>query len=572
MKRLIVGFLAVVGALALVVLVAAIAGGIWFTRQFTAGPELPERIVLTLDLGEPLVETVPGDPLATIGLEQPLELGEIVLALERAAADPRVRGLVARLDATDHGMAVAQELRATIDRFRAGGRFARAWADSFGELGPGNEGYYIATAFDEIHLQPGGMVGLTGLLAEIPFVRPLLDRLGIQAEVIRRSDYKTAFDSLVEDGLTAAHAEMMNDLLDQIYAALVDGVAASRGLAPAEVERLIDAGPFTGEAALAAGLVDGLAFRDEVLDRALAEAGPGSAAVGLAAYARAEPESDGEPPATVALIVAQGTIQRGTAGFDAFIGADDLAAQLAEARDDDAIDAVVLRLDTGGGSAVASETIGREVELLRQAGKPIVVSMGNAAASGGYWIAMGASHIVAEPATLTGSIGVIAGKPVLAGLWEQLGVNWATLQRGENAGYLSLNRPFDALARERLERAVGALYERFKAGVAEGRGLPPNSVEALAQGRVWLGSEAVGLGLVDELGGILEARAAAARLLELPAGSIPHLQRYPEPPSTFERLRELFDQPSLPGLASLIALWHGALLPGTAEITLPRFR
>ncbi|MEZ5865888.1 MAG: S49 family peptidase [Geminicoccaceae bacterium] len=261
MKRLIVGFLAVVGALALVVLVAAIAGGIWFSRQFTAGPELPERIVLTLDLGEPLDETVPSDPLATIGLEQPLELGELVLALERAAADPRVRGLVARLDATDHGMAVAQELRATIDRFRAGGRFARAWADSFGELGPGNEGYYIATAFDEIHLQPGGMVGLTGLLAEIPFVRPLLDRLGIQAEVIRRSDYKTAFDSLVADGLTAAHAEMMNDLLDQTYAALVDGIAASRDLAPGEVERLIDEGPFTGEAALSAGLVDGLASR-----------------------------------------------------------------------------------------------------------------------------------------------------------------------------------------------------------------------------------------------------------------------------------------------------------------------
>ncbi len=572
MKRLLVGFLAIVGALALLVLAAAIAGGIWFTRQFAAGPELPERMVLTVDLGEALVETLPGDPLASFGLEQPLELGELVLALERAAADPRVRGLVARLDATDHGMAVAQELRTAIERLRDGGAFAWAWADSFGELGPGNEGYYIATAFDEIHLQPSGMVGLTGLLVEIPFVRPLLDRLGIEAEVIRRSDYKTAFDSLIEDGLTAANAEMRNDLLDQTYAGLVDGIAGSRGMAPGEVEALIDGGPYTSDAALAAGLIDGLAFRDEVLDRALAEAGPGSRQVSLATYARAEPESPADAPATVAFIVAQGPIQRGTAGFDAFIGADDLAAQLAEAREDVAIDAVVLRLDTGGGSAVASETVGREVERLRQAGKPIVVSMGNAAASGGYWIAMGASHIVAEPATLTGSIGVIAGKPVLTGLWEHLDVHWALLQRGLNADYLSPHRPLDALARERLEREVDALYERFKARVAEGRGLTLDAVEALAQGRVWLGAEALRLGLVDELGGILEARAAAARLLELPAGSIPHLRRYPEPPSTFERLRELFDQPSIPDLASLVALWHGTRLPGTAEITLPRFR
>ena len=572
MKRLIVGFLAIVGALALVVLVAAIAGGIWFARQLIAEPALPERMVLTLDLGEPLVEAAASDPLARLSLEQPLEVAELVLALERASTDPRVHGLVARLDATDHGLAVAQEIRAAVGRFREQGRFARAWADSFGELGPANEGYLIATAFDDIRLQPGGMVGLTGFLAEIPFIRPLLERLGIEGEVIRRSAFKTAFDSFVEDGLTPANALMMNDLLDQLHALLVDGIAGSRRMAPGKVERLIDAGPFTSDAALEEGLVDGLAFQDEVLDRALAEAGPDAEAVSLADYARYGPDDPEDVPATVALIVAQGAIQRGSAGFDSFIGGDDLAEQLAQAREDDGIDAVILRLDTGGGSAVASETIGHEVERLREAGKPIVVSMGNAAASGGYWIAMGASYIVAEPATLTGSIGVIAGKPVLAGAWEKLGVNWAAIQRGRNAGYLSLNRPFDDLARERLERAIEALYERFKAGVAEGRGLSPDAVEALAQGRVWLGAEAAGLGLVDELGGLLEAREAAARLLQLPAGAIPLLQRYPEPPSTFERVRKLLDRSPLAGLGSTMALLRAMVLPGTAEVTLPRFR
>ena len=571
MKRLIVGFLAVVGALALIAVAVAVAGGFWVVRQITAEPELPERIVLTLDLGEPLVEAAAIDPLAALSLERPLEVSALVLALERAAADPKVLGLVARLDATDHGLAVAQEVRAAVHRFRATGRFALAWADSFGEFGPGNEGYYIATAFDRIHLQPGGMVGLTGFLAEIPFIRPLLERLGIEGEVIRRSAFKTAFDTFVEDGLTPANALMMNDLLDHLYGQLVDGIAGSREMPPAEVEKLIDAGPFTDEAALGRGLVDGLAYRDEVLDGALAEAGPDAVAVDLADYARADDREE-EPAARVALITAQGPIHRGTAGLGAFIGADDLAEALGQARDDAAIDAVVLRLDTGGGSATASETIGREVELLREAGKPIVVSMGNATASGGYWIAMGASHIVAEPATLTGSIGVIAGKPVLARAWERLGVNWATLQRGRNAGYLSLNRPFDDLARERLEDAIDALYERFKAGVAEGRGLSPDSVEAMAQGRVWLGSEALGLGLVDELGGLLEARAATARLLGLPENVMPHLQRYPKPPSTFERLREILDQSPFAGLAPLLALWQAAAPPGTAEARLPRFR
>ncbi len=572
MKRLIVGFLAVVGALALIVLAVAVAGGFWVVRQITAEPTLPERIVLTLDLGEPLVEAAAIDPLAALSLERPLEVFELVLALERAAADSRVHGLVARLDATDHGLAVAQEIRAAVHRFRATGRFALAWADSFGELGPGNEGYYIATAFDRIHLQPGGMVGLTGFLAEIPFIRPLLERLGIEGEVIRRSAFKTAFDSFVEDGLTPANALMMNDLLDHLYGQLVDGIAGSREMPRAEVEKLIDAGPFTDEAALGRGLVDGLAFRDEVLDEALAQAGPGAVAVALADYARAAVRDLDDLPARIALIVAEGPIHRGTAGLSAFIGADDLAEALGQARDDAAIDAVILRLDTGGGSAVASETIGREVERLRKAGKPIVVSMGNATASGGYWIAMGASRIVAAPATLTGSIGVIAGKPVLAEAWERLGVNWATLQRGRNAGYLSLNRPFDDLAKERLEDAIDALYERFKAGVAEGRGLSLDTVEAMAQGRVWLGAEALKLGLVDELGGLLEARAATARLLGLPDNVMPRLQRYPKPPSTFERLREILDQSPFAGLAPLLALWQAAAPPGTAEARLPRFR
>ena len=442
MKRFLVGFLATIGALALLLIVVAAGAGFWLFRSFADEP-LPKRMVLTLDLSEPLEEAVDLEPLAALSLEQPLELSELVLALERAALDPRVAGLVARLDATDHGFAVAEEVRAAVQAFAASSRPTVAWADSFGELGAGNEGYFIATAFDEISLQPGGQVGLTGLVAEVPFVKPLLDRLGIRAEVVRRSDFKTALDSVTETGLTEANATMLNQLLDGLYGTLVTAIAEARELAPRAVEQLIDDGPFEAEAAVDAGLVDGLAYQDEVIDAALEAAGEDAELVSLEAYARRDDSEPDEPDAVAALIVAQGLIQRGSAGFEQMIGADDLAESLAEAREDEAIDAVVLRLDTGGGSAVASETVGREVARLRDSGKPVIVSMGNAAASGGYWIAMGASHIVAQPATYTGSIGVIAGKPDLSGAWEQLGVNWASVERGQNAGLLSINRPLD---------------------------------------------------------------------------------------------------------------------------------
>lgn len=572
MRRFIVGLLATIGAITL--LVVGVLGGLtyWLVRDFREPAALPDEVVLTLDLGAPLSEARPRDPLASLGLEPTLEVTELVLALERASLDPRVKGLVARLDATDHGFAVAQEVRAAVRAFAASGRPTAAWADSFGELGPGNEGYFIATAFDTVHLQPGGMLGLTGLIAELPFVRPLLDRLGVEAQLTRRSAYKTAFDSVIEPGLTEANREMLNDLVDGLYATLVGAIAEARGQTPETVERLVDSGPLLAEEALAAGLVDSLAYRDEVLDQMLEAAGPAAELLALERYARRPAVLEEAPAAVIALVVGQGAIQRGTGGFEQLISGDDLADALADAREDEAIRAVVLRLDTGGGSAVASETIGREVALLREAGKPVVVSMSNAAASGGYWIAMGASHIVAQPATLTGSIGVIAGKPVLAEAWERLGVTWESVERGRNVGFLSFNRPFDERGRARLEASVDALYERFKAGVAAGRGLDPAAVEAIAQGRVWLGDQALAHGLVDELGGIDKARAAVSRLLNLPPDAAVELRRYPEQPPPWEQLLQLLDQPWAELATTAVTWWREVTGRGPVEIDVPRFR
>jgi protease-4 len=407
---------------------------------------------------------------------------------------------------------------------RAPGRFAHVFADSFGELGSGNEGYYIATAFDEIHLQPVGLVGLTGAMAEVPFGRKLLDTLGVGLSVNKREQYKTALDSFTETGLTPANREMLDSILDAYQDQLVDGIARGRKLSGEQVRALIDGGPYTDSEALNAKLVDRLDYWDDMAD----EAAAAGRLVGLAAYDAdvAGHSPDGAVP--VALVRASGMIQAG-GGLGGGIRAERLAGAIAEATRSPSIKAILMRIDSPGGSAVASETIAHAVRQAVDKGKPVIVSMGNMAGSGGYWIAMDATRIVAQPATLTGSIGVIAGKPVLAGLWDKLGIEWAELPRGQNADIWSMNLDYDEQGRARVESILDSLYGSFKAGVARGRGLEPDRVEAIAKGRVWTGAQAKDLGLVDALGGLFEAEQAVRDALHLPAGAALDLRPFPAP-------------------------------------------
>jgi protease-4 len=512
-RRLLVGLLATIGFL---VLLAALVGGVAMWRFLPEERALPDRILLAADWRSDLSETAGPPDLLDFELRPPPTVADTVLALDRAAADPRVAGLIVRLAETQHGFAVAQELRGAVRRLRAAGKFAVAYADTFGELGSGNEGYYIASAFDSVELQPGGLVGLTGIAIQVPLARDLLASLGIRMEVLRRAEYKSALESLTDSELTGPNREQLEALLDVLSGQLVDGIAVGRGLAPDEVRALIDRGPLTADAALAAGLIDTLHYRDESLATALGRAGTDAATVPLAAYAEgAAPPA--APAATVALIRAAGLIRRGDGPLGSEIAADELAGTLADIAEDPDFAAVVLRLDSGGGSAVASETIRRAVLEVRAAGKPVIVSMGNAAASGGYWIAAGADRIVAQPATLTGSIGVIAGKPVLEEAWRKLGVNWAEISRGAGADLWSLNRPYSEASRARVDALVGWLYDRFTDLVAEARDLPRDRVREIARGRVWAGQTAAEIGLVDEVGGLDVALGAVRRALQLPA-------------------------------------------------------
>jgi protease-4 len=560
MRRVLIGVLATIGAIALLLTAGGIAAA-WLL--FGRTPQLPEQMIVTLDLREDLPEMHGGDPLGALGVAQPPTLIEITMGLERAARDPRVQGLVARLDGEGPGLAQAQELRAALARFRAQGKFAHAHADSFGEFGPGTVGYYLATAFDEIHLQPLGGLGLTGIVIETPLLRELLDKLGIEPSGAKRGAYKNAADIFTDSSLSPEHRESLESLASSIDQQIRTGIAEGRGMTITEVGRLIDQGPYMAEEARAAGLIDRLSYWPEMIEQAKSRAGASSEPVSLAVYVQSvEAVADDAP--MIALVQGVGQIQRGdsdhgpVAGW--LMGADTVAQALADAIDDPDVVAILFRIDSGGGSAVASETIGREVRRAVAEGKPVIVSMAAAAASGGYWIAMDASRIVAEPATLTGSIGVFAGKPVLSEFWDEIGVNWGQVARGANATMWSNLVGYDGHGRARLDAFLDQVYAAFTAGVARGRELSRDEVLEIAQGRVWTGQQAKELGLVDELGGFTRALALAKEQAGIAPDQPVELRPFPRPREFWQQALDLLADP--PGLIDSVLPWLQLLQPG----------
>jgi protease-4 len=539
--RFLLYLFAVIGVLA--VLVAVLLG--WATlnliREAGAPAAPPGSIVLRLDLRQPLRDGPPQPPLlaALAGREQTLH--ETIEAIDRAAEDDRVVALVAHLGGDVFGLALAQELRAAVGRFRDSGKPAYAYADTLGEFGSGNASYYLATGFDSIWVRPTGSVGLTGLRAEVPFAAELLSDIGVEAEVVRRGRFKTVPETFTEDAMPPAHREMLNGLLGDLFDQLAAGIADGRGLDAAAVESLIDDGPYMADEALDAGLIDRLdslhALEAELDERF----GEGAEPVEAPRYLAAIGARDVEPEGRIALIYATGMIVLGEDQGPSLFGpqlmvADRIAEAIDAAASDAGIDAIVLRVDSGGGSAVASDVIGQAVQRADEQGTPVIVSMGSAAASGGYWISAPAAEIVAQPATLTGSIGVFAGNLDTRALWEELGVNWDSVQRGENADLWSNIAELSPSGRERVNALVDAIYGDFIALVAAGRGLDRGAVEELAQGRVWSGAQAEARGLVDRLGGLEAALAAVRDALELAEGAPLTVEVRPEPASPLEQL------------------------------------
>lgn len=509
---------------------------------------VPSGCVLELDLTSVPPETAGFDPLAVIATGgRPMVLRQAVAAIYRAAEDDRVAGLIARVQLPAAAPGPVQELRDAIAAF-SDVKPTIAWAETY----PGTLSYYLASAFREVWMQPSGTVGLIGFATNAMFLRDALDKAGIEAQFVARGEYKSAANVFTQAGYTDAQREADGRMIESLQSQVWQAIADSRGLTVEAVDALADTAPVLRDDAVTAGLIDRIGFRDEAYSRigelSGGPAGPDADAdshpdalprLYLSRYARTAPKVPAPPipgrrtKPTVAVVTLHGSIVSGRGGPQMLplgrpsAGGDTIAAALREAAADDEISAIVLRVDSPGGSVTASETIWREVVRIRDRGKPIVASMGAVAASGGYYVSMAADEIVANSGTLTGSIGVITGKLISRELKDKLGVGSDSLRTNPNADAWSPNAPFTDEQHAHIEAETDLFYTDFISRVAEGRKLSVEQVDAVARGRIWTGADAVDRGLVDELGGLRTAITRAKVLAGFDPDTLVRVLNYP---------------------------------------------
>lgn len=540
MRRRIGRFLAWIGGIAVVMTVLTLVFVV-FALQSDEDP-VPDKVILTINLEQQVAEHVPDDPFSKLLSDDALVLRHVVGALEVAASDDRVVGLFAQGGNVRMGFAQVQEIRDAILAFEQSGKPTAVFAETFGELGSGNGGYYLATAFDRIYLQPSGDVGLTGVAMEHPFVKGALDSLGVGVQMDHRHEYKNAMNLFTETEFTDAHREASAAILKSMMNQMVLGISRLRGKTPEDVREIINRGPFLGTAARAEGLVDSLAYWDEVRELVKAEWGKEAEFLDVGKYRKRTDDPYGEGT-TVALIHGIGAIHRGKSDYDpmsasAIMGASTLTKAFRAAVKDEDVRAILFRIDSPGGSYVASDAIWREVVKAKQAEKPVIVSMGNVAGSGGYFVAMNADKIVAQPGTLTGSIGVVGGKFVTTEFWERLGITWDEVQEGDNALIWGSGAEFTPEQWAKFQMWLDAIYEDFTTKVGKGRGMSQADVLEVAKGRVWTGEDAKARGLVDELGGMKAAMRLVREALKLEADAPLHLKVFPKEKSLIDMILE----------------------------------
>ncbi|MCA2266780.1 signal peptide peptidase SppA [Mycobacterium marseillense] len=548
---------------------------------------VPNGCVLEMDLRSMPPETSGFDPLAMItGGSRPVSLRDMVSAIHRAAEDPRVAGLIARVQLTASPAAAVQELREAIVAFTAA-KPSLAWAETY----PGTLSYYLASAFGEVWMQPAGSLGLIGFASNATFLRDAFDKAGIEAEVVARGEYKSAANRFTEHGFTEAHREAVTRMLESIREQVWQAIAQSRNVDATALDALADRAPLLREEAVSSGLVDRIGFRDEAYARIVELVEPQDHSgdesdedepprLYLSRYAGAArsrlvppvPSVPGRrPKPTVAVVNVDGTIVDGRGGpqFLPFgtstVGSDTLAPALREAAADDSVSAIVVRVNSPGGSVTASETLWREVKRARTHGKPVVASMGAVAASGGYYIAAAADAIVASPGTITGSIGVLTGKLVIRDLLGRLGVGSDTVRTNANADAWAIDAPFTPEQRAHREAEADLVYADFVERVAEGRNLTKDAVDRVARGRVWTGADALERGLVDELGGFRTALRRAKILAGLDEDADVRLVTYPGG-SLLDMLRpRASSQPAAASLPDALGALLGRTLGGIVD-------
>ncbi len=554
-----------------------------FSSQ-TAAPALPDEMVLYMKFEGGFLETP-----ATASLSDPfagsaLTVRDITSSLDRAANDTRVQGIIARMNDGNFNITQVAEIRIALKKFRQSGKFAHIYSSSYGDGAGGMSRYYLASAFDEIWMQPLGIVSITGLGAEVPFFRETMDKIGVAPQFFKRKDYKTAYESMTDKQMSAPNREMMTRMVNDIKTEILSTIPEERGMSVAQFEALVNQGLFTAPEAEKAGLITKGDYGDILLDN-IAEKLTGKRdfeelnMVSFESYA-ADFKKKGHSGIAhknkpkVALIYTTGAIMPSSdgGGIGAISGgvaaADKIAPAILMASKDDDVKAIILRIDSPGGSPAASESILRAVEKAKERGKPVIVSMGATAASGGYWVAAYADRIFALPTTLTGSIGVVGGKFVFNDLFKKLGVNWEEITWGRNANMWSVNTRFDAGEAERMNAMLDNIYDNFVARVAKGRNMTPEAVDKIAGGRVWTGRSALKVGLVDELGGLDAAMDYTATTLGKQNGSELAILVYPKPKTTMEQIFEfLGTQTKMAGVMQNNLAMQSHILDAVSPVT-----
>jgi protease-4 len=528
MRRFIVGLLATIGTVTLL----AVTGIVVFLVTGPLAPKpLPSSVVLSLDLRRLPAEANSNDLLGGGFWRDQRDLIETVQLLWQAAEDPRIVGLYVEIGDDDAGLARVQELRQAIARFRSKGKFAVGFAEGLGGNGDHFADYYLASALDQIWLQPSGGFTVLGLAVETPFLRGGLDKLGIKVEGGKRWEYKSAPDSFTETGYTPAARENLQRLIDGLYGQFIDDVARERRLEPARLRQLIATAPFEAARAKQEGLVDRIGYRADAMDEVWKRAGTTREMIELQDYASDDkrPRSSGD---VIALVRATGTITSGSGeggllGDDAQATAEDVVDALDSAANSKEVKAIVLRIDSPGGTYPAADAMADGVARARAAGKPVIVSMGDVAASGGYLAAVRADAIVAQPATITGSIGVFGIWPVATELLDTLGVRMQRLGTGGNAGMYSTFQSPTPQQKQAIGRELDVIYADFARQVGEARKLDAGRLDAAARGRVFTGVDARRAGLVDELGGLQLALDLAKSKAGIDEGRSIRIRRFP---------------------------------------------
>jgi protease-4 len=501
-------------------------------------PDVPNRATLVLRPSGDIPEVLPD---VVLGPEQLTVRGYVEL-IRKAKGDPRVAGILLRPGGMSSPFwAKLQELRGALEDFKTSGKYVYAWLEYAGD-----REYYLASAADRVYLLPSASLDLTGVATYEIFLRGTFDWIGTYPDFLHVGDYKTAVNTYLEKTYTPAHREMSESLTRSHYDQLVRAIANARKKPESEVRALIDRGPFQPQDALRVGLIDEVAYEDELDD--LLEDMRSPRYVEADDYVRVSWERAGVPRRSkIAIVNAAGVINSGTSGFDpvngAVVGADSLVEYIRDIRGDRSIRAIVLRVDSPGGSSTASDVIWRELSISRENNRPVIVSMSDLAASGGYYIALGGDAIVAQPGTLTGSIGVYTGKFVTTGSLDKLGANIEATSQGRHAEIYSPDRRFTAEERTKIQESMQLVYDQFIERTAAARQMPPEKVDEVAQGRVWTGEQAKQIGLVDEIGGLYKAIDLAKQRARIGADEEVELLVYPPRRSFFEVLADEIQSP-----------------------------